>query len=227
MKTKFRMILMAFATLVLLGSATCSREMDEPVPVDNSSEINNGDYVGSFYRESFIDYYVRPDSLKAVLKVAGGKLLYADLDFFGKEYSYYGGSAEFKRLSRKYGDTYFNRKAPLGISALSEAILSVEVVALTDYDAEHPQGSSLNDIIVFYHSETKLEYIQHGYDGHYLHNASYPLSAFPPGGIVLADDVLSSLDFTRMPSGKGEYSMQVTLTMESGRKLSKVMSITI
>lgn len=226
MKTKFRMILMAFATLVLLGSATCSREVDEPVPVDNSSENNNGDYVGSFYRESFIDYYVRPDSLKAALRLAGGEL-FVKLGFFGKEYSYYGGSAEFKRLSRKYGDTYFNRKAPWGISALSEAILSVEVVALTDYDAEHPQGSSLNDIIVFYHSETKLEYIQHGYDGHYLHNATYPLSAFPTGGIALADDVLSSLDFTRMPSGKGEYSMQVTLTMESGRKLSKVMSITI
>lgn len=241
MRTKFCIILMAFTSLILLGSATCGRDKEEPIPAnengsnsqnnnedDNGSngQNNNEEYVGAFFRKSYIDYYLQPDKISAELTIDKGKM-FSRLGFYGKEYSYYGGSAEFKYLSEKYGDTSFNQVAVWGIVALSEAIVSIEVVALSDYDAQHPKGSSLNDITLFYMHETLLEYIQQGYNGNYLKSATYPLSKLPSKGIALANDVFCRLDFTHMPSIKGECSIQVTIGMESGRKLIKTMTIKI
>lgn len=61
--------------------------------------------------------------------------------------------ARFDELSRSYGDTCYNREIDLEYMSVGTAVqrtARIDVVSDCDFDATHPVGSSLNDLIIFY-----------------------------------------------------------------------------
>ncbi len=105
---------------------------------------------GSFYQEAFVTGYVDPAAL--TLDSRGNELgPYLFFCLSGESFCHDAADPEeqmrYKEYQDKYDDYYFNRHTvPNG--ALGEAITAIRVTSTIDFDAEHPAGAWLNDVIV-------------------------------------------------------------------------------
>lgn len=74
----------------------------------------------------------------------------------------------FNELSQKYGDTSYKEiveihHIPLPYrSSFSESIANITITSNVDIDEQHPAGSSLNDMFLFF-SSSPDQYIKNGY----------------------------------------------------------------
>ncbi len=109
--------------------------------------------------------------------------------------------------------------------AFAKPVVSIDAVALDDYDDEHPEGSSLNDIasVLFYEC---WHYIQSGYQLKY-HPYWNPfslvyLSDFPEEPIKLMNIVIQFL-FLREPATADNHRVQLTYRFEGGGEVTGIL----
>ncbi len=92
---------------------------------------------------------------------------------FDAQGCYRPGDEKYRDLCRKHGDVGYNRKIAYlsGRDVVYNAsdLLSVKVYSDRDFDAEHPAGSSLADIVRFLSCSPK-EYIASGYKSLYRYD---------------------------------------------------------
>lgn len=109
--------------------------------------------------------------------------------------------------------------------AFAKPVVSIDAVALDDYDDEHPEGSSLNDIasVLFYEC---WHYIQSGYQLKY-HPYWNPfslvyLSDFPEEPIKLMNIVIQFL-FLKDPATTDNHRVQLTYRFEGGGEVTGIL----
>ena len=207
---------------ILAFVASCDKNEDDG--------NNNNSGVANEYAESYIPYYVEPDSL--VLNgmwydsVPGvgirveGKTIYQNHN---------SDKIQYEALAKKYGDVGFNRKAAIGRDgAISVAIDSISVISDVDVDASHPKGAELSDIVKLY-SKNYYTYIKSGYkdeiaesDGeHYKFISEYTKEDF---SLMYCQRGLEfHFDSTVVVSET--YNLTITIYFENGKKLSTTQAI--
>ncbi|WP_133241543.1 hypothetical protein [Porphyromonas loveana] len=108
--------------------------------------------------------------------------------------------------------------------ALCEPVVSIDAVALDDYDEEHPKGSSLNDITSVFLLEC-WTYIQSGYQiaycPYFTDYLRLDLSNFPEEPIKLVD---ASQEFLliRAPATTDSHKVQLTYRFEGGSEVTRI-----
>lgn len=130
----------------------------------------------------------------------------------------------FWEFARKYGDTDFNDYG-LPRMACGQAIRFIEVTCSSAFDAEHPAGSSLRDIVKINASSDYL-FVHNGYDPAYLnHMISKLLSSMTEvDGYMLYP--AWRLYFPTNPSAPGKYEIKVDITLDDGKIFSSVTTMT-
>jgi hypothetical protein len=141
----------------------------------------------------------------------------------------------FKQLCEKYNDTWYNQAilAPWAYEASADEFTAIEVVSDLDWDADHPAGTSLADIITFLGS-SPYRFIQSGYadvydwanapDEYLMLDLGYGPGSWPIEKRLteLTREDLTLLDtkfilrFDTMPTLEQEHNL--TLTMLSDEK---------
>lgn len=170
--------------------------------------------------------------------------------------------AEYDSLSALYGDTAYNKEIIVEKDVFDsnyakifdvlhcanyERAISIDVTANSDWNGEHPAGSSLNDI-VFLKTITQKFYIQSGYDeslypelGRWMEGGEYKfkywyefdqnwqimrLSEMTEENYYLTLLYWSYLIFDSMPENLDkEYSINVTVTFSNGLQFSDDLTI--
>lgn len=198
------------------------------VSCDEVEEGWDSPYV---YVESYIPYYVNPDSLAlneswkyhsepGIVLTIKGRDIYQNID---------SDKTQYMVLAKKYGDIGFNRKAAKGREgAISLAIDSISVVSDADIDASHPKGTELSDIVKLY-SKNYYTYIKSGYkdeiaesDGeHYKFISEYTKEDF---SLMYCKQGLEFL-FDSTIVVKGIHNLTITIYFENGKILSATQSI--
>ncbi len=200
MKTYFRPISIAIFLYVLLGSLSCGQE------------------PAVTHRKNYVNLYISPDYLSEPSYNSGsGKY---SIQIFGKYIQY--NTPEQEALSEKYGDTNFNGFAHIFVSALSQPLVSVDVVAIDDYNETHPAGSSLNDITIFTYS-TYQPFISGGYQGvESTTIVERRLSDMPTEPLILLKEQFQFY-LDQAPTTSEEHKVQVTFTFEDGKQISQTL----
>lgn len=167
---------------------------------------------------------------------------------------------EFTTICEKYEDTFYNRKIrgykdEIIRSYFSNEFSYIEVVSDADFDAQHPAGTSLKDILRFV-TISPLKYIQSGYTDTYdwgdishlsdefrvyvsYYTDYMSLNEIHPVDAMLSeasyDDFkllgfgdrysLFSLFFTAKPTAAGIHNFTVTLTDTDGQVIAASIEI--
>ncbi|WP_373811542.1 DUF5034 domain-containing protein [Porphyromonas loveana] len=200
MKIYFKPTAFAVFLYVLLGALSCGQE------------------PGATYRKNFVNIYISPDYLsEPSYNQESGKYYF---EIYGKYIQY--NTPEQQALSEKYGDTNFNGFAHIFEAALAQPLASVDVVAIDDYDEEHPAGSSLNDITIFTYY-TYQPFISGGYHGdESITKVELHLSDMPTEPLILLKENFQFY-LEQAPSTSGEHKVQVTFTFEDGKQISQTL----
>ena len=197
----------------------------------NEDEGNNNSGVANEYAESYIPYYVEPDSLVSKFGMWLDSVPGVGIRVKGKsiDQNRTSDKAQYEALAKKYGDVGFNRKAAIGRDgAISVAIDSISVVSDADIDASHPKGTELSDIVKLY-SKNYYTYIKSGYkdeiaesDGeHYKFISEYTKEDF---SLMYCKQGLEFL-FDSTIVVKGIHNLTITIYFENGKILSATQSI--
>lgn len=144
---------------VAMISTNCKNDTKDPDP--------NPPIYGTEFSENLVQVYVEPATLEA--QAAGdyinlpGSLVIA-LDFYGRGIKQHPENEEFKALSRKYGDTSYNKWiVPFTNASLLTEFSSVEVTCDRAIDSRHPAGASLADIVKLC-ATSPYRFIRSGYN---------------------------------------------------------------
>lgn len=158
------------------------------------------------------------------------------IGYDGKRIDFY--DKDFKRWNTYYNDTCYNHKMVPSHTVLTEKLRAIKVVCDQDFDAAHPAGTSLEDIVMFCTS-SPYEFIQSGYkDGNYQFPDYYQilhydfgykpvemlLSEFNPDLTVMSD-LGSFLYFTKQPQQAGDYTFTVTVGLKEDIEVSKRITL--
>ncbi len=122
--------------------------------------------VDYYQADSYVGRY--DDLTKITLVRNDGDAVCIDVKSdFDAQGCYGPGDEKYSDLCRKHGDVGYNRKIAYlsGRDVVYNAsdLLSVKVYSDRDFDAEHPAGSSLADIVMFserIHSQRLQEHVQ-------------------------------------------------------------------
>ncbi len=130
--------------------------------------------VDYYQADSYVGRY--DDLTKITLVRNDGDAVCIDVKSdFDAQGCYGPGDEKYSDLCRKHGDVGYNRKIAYlsGRDVVYNAsdLLSVKVYSDRDFDAEHPAGSSLADIVRFLSCSPK-EYIASGYKSMYSYDAA-------------------------------------------------------
>jgi hypothetical protein len=150
----------------------------------------------------------------------------------------------YDALCEKHGDMTFNRKVYLPIDGRvvnfpAIDFVSIDVVSNVDYDAEHPAGTSLNDLFTFNGYSAK-PYIDSGYAEDDIHvNEVYvysdivkPLEEVSSNDLVLLGTGdprrprLCHLAIDTYPTLSKTHTFTVTMTADDGRVFSDSIEMT-
>ena len=136
----------------------------------------------------------------------------------------------FDSLVKAHGDTHWNRSDPISIPCMFRVTVSLHVVCNRDYDADHPTGTLLDDILtVKYRSADQIlvdgEYVwtgvtdqqlQKGYTGYEF---DAPLTEFNRKRLKLLS-MLFTFWLNKAPTETGDYVFTCTWINEDGKKLT-------
>lgn len=218
MKNIFRQIVKYVSLISILEFAVSCEKVEE------------GGDSPNVYVESYIPFYVEPDSL--VLNgmwydsVPGvgirveGKTIYQNHN---------SDKIQYEALAKKYGDVGFNRKAAIGRDgAISVAIDSISVISDVDVDASHPKGTELYDIVKLY-SKNYYYYIKSGYKEEFAKNdvEHYKLiSEYTKDDLtVLFCKRGLEFHFDSTIAVSGTHNLTITIYFEGGKKLSTTQTV--
>lgn len=144
------------AGIAFLLFASCGSNEPETFPDDKR-----------FLSAHFIQEYFIPDSVSLeeypenASHSADNEVL--EIRFWGTSVDEHTDAKLFEYYARLYGDTGYGKELLPGSNrAVAEAFRSISVVSDTDFDAEHPAGTPLDDIVCL-RGESAYEYIRSGY----------------------------------------------------------------
>ena len=156
MKKIFLITILAFT---LWGCGDTSNAIDDSKD-DNSHDEENFD-TGTYPISYFITDYCVPSNIE--VKNISGVL---NLIIKGEVYSTYKGHSTYekaKEFAEFYGDISYSGFATPGMTeSLAYPIDKITLSSVDDFDAEHPAGKPLDDIVKLEY-ETFYEYIKNGY----------------------------------------------------------------
>jgi hypothetical protein len=151
----------------------------------------------------------------------------------------------YEALSKKYGDISFDRTVtfythyPPYPSAQAYSLVSIEITSDTEFDENHPAGTSLADLVTISYSSVKpfIDSDYKGYQGpvssRYETNFKKPLSEIGRDDLQLLyfgevnnTKANISLLFERQPILSKEHLMTITCTDDRGRVFTGSIEMT-
>lgn len=212
-------IFIAFITFALCGCgdhSTNTEVIDDPL---NKEEIPDGELDKSSH---YITGYLVPDEIE--VKYTNYEL-YFYVMFSGNKYTTYGGknTEDYKKAQyfiNLYGDTSYNGSIYPGMStSIAYPIDKISIKCDKDFDAEHPAGEPLDDIVMLDY-KSYYRYIESGYV-----SAGGPHSEDVLDHYVLTLDKIASdvtklisagsakLQFSSAPTDPGKYTFTLETTI--------------
>lgn len=159
---------------------------------NNEPEFIIGD--DAFLWENFVQVYFIPTRV-TVIEYPKEGFHSADnealtIRFWGKRADERENPDLFNYYARLYGDTLYNRPLqPASNCAIADAFSKISVVADADFDAAHPAGTPLDDIICL-RSESAYEYIRSGYKSPYEDRQMEYLNCRKPLSELMQNDMI-------------------------------------
>lgn len=189
--------------------------------------------------ESFIAYYLAGDIQVGFQRNNYIRNNYINLywaTFDTNEYSYKSRGKEkeiYEELCVKHNDTGYNKREadPKELETGDftyrmvywKDFVAIDVISDRDFDTEHPAGSSLGDVVMYW-GFSYWEYVKSGYtfiyEGEYFPLPhSNPIEGYisniPEEGLCLIKEL--SLHFPFVPeSAEGEHNLTITITADDG-----------
>lgn len=195
----FARLVLFFCVLVTLSSCNWAYLMD------------GGSYV-HYYYDGDLTFHAQWENTESRPCLA----LYLDGKY---EVTYDRGSAKAGELNKLHNDTrYFPRGGSVGLSCYAKDIESIELYSDKAFDANHPAGSSLLDLVVV-HAPSEFAYVQNGYEdrspaykwGDMIHEKDL---------YMLSDRPLISFHFEFMPQYEGVHDLCLVVTLSTGKVIS-------
>ncbi len=147
----------------------------------------------------------------------------------------------YDALCERHGDMSYNRKIkympnnpPLPVSKIAVDFVSVDIVSDADYDADHPAGESLGDVVLFISSTVK-PFIDSGYRGRESTRIEKYVSELSPDDLILLGGnstyiphgyIINYLMFNFQPTLSKTHTFTVTMTADDGRVFSDSIEMT-
>ncbi|MBR5056256.1 MAG: hypothetical protein IKX03_03560 [Bacteroidales bacterium] len=129
--------------------------------------------------------------------------------------------AVYDSLCIKHSDTGYHGPDPFSNEPVKKCyakdFTSISVVSNKAFDADHPAGTPLNDIIV-YDAYSPYRWIKSGYDGDpYFYHARVLLSGVAPEDMTqLCALSMFTLSFWKFPDFGYEQTLTITVTTDDG-----------
>ena len=189
---------------------------------------------GSVFSETYITGYIIPESFtlppyiflsdgKSGQIVKPGTVIY--IWFYGERCSADVNSALFNSIAKRIRDKNWNKYHFNGpVIALGKIITSVSVISDANFDADHPVGTSLNDLVDF-HGSTAYHFIQNGYKGNEREYINKKISDLTENDLPFLINWDLSIEFTKLPDVQMNHKITVTITFEDGVVLSATQDI--
>ena len=185
--------------------------------------------VGAYQSPHFISAYLMPAKIEALSNAPGhlylkvtGDVYRTMVDKDSKNYDI------VQYLSNLYGDTFFNQASASSHNALAYPIEKITIYCGKDFDAEHPAGEPLDDIVKLNY-QSYYEFVESGYTAykydnpdwisptadHYVLNFNKVTADVSKLVMVsLADDgSLAGVEFDSSPSTPGEYPFTIEMVV--------------
>ena len=222
-----KLLFMAFAVLMLCGCGDSnSLGYDDGTRKPNEEVDGGSSTVASHH---FITEYIAPNGIEVHSNAPGHLYLKVIGDvyqtFRGKDYEHYD-KAEY--LSDLYGDiSYPGKVQPGEHAALAYPIEKISLWCGKDFDAEHPVGTPLDDIVSLYF-ETYYDFVQSGYKDYKEDNPEwvdptleeYLLSFEKVNAditkltqVSISQNAFANVRFNSVPTELGEYPFTVVMTV--------------
>ncbi len=228
-----------FVVFCILGAVGCD------------SETQGED--GAMFTHHFIHIYFVPRGDRDELTVSdwlidresGGKMLFFDLPCRAVSKDDRVGS-EFLTYATKYNDlSYDRRTVPFLYQSYSEALVDITVSSDRAFDAQHPAGTPLDDVIRF-RAASYRDYIRQLYpkDQSRKTEIDKPLTEVTADDLTLLEipynrvfrcsgdsretwEVFSSfaLEFTAQPAGEPVHRLTFTVTTETGKRYTATREV--
>lgn len=197
-----------FLFISLFALSSCNKEQPE---------------TGMWYTPYLISNYVLTDKI-----ACSSSTLYNNsisLNYYGEDLlaSLRATYERFLYFNKLYNDNSFNKaNTPGGYSALAYPIDNITLSCDSDYDAKHPAGTPLDDIVKL-QFDSYWDFIQNDYqypdwytmDEYNWYGAlrfKYYLSEINSDNTKLASRRVNQLIFTELPTVLGEYNFTLELT---------------
>ena len=225
-----KLLFMAFAAIALWGCGDASNDIEITDNTRNETEIlwgSNGERL--WESPHFITEYVIPTKIKAICNVPGNIYIQATGDVYktyrGKDYKDYNKALYF---AKKYGDISYKGKVSEGQhTALAYPIEKITIWCDEDFDAEHPAGEPLDDIVNLKYT-TFHKFIESGYKSTFdnpmwldpeeevflLPFSSINADITKLIGSNLANYGIGNIKFISNPEELGEYTFTLEVTIK-------------
>ena len=126
----------------------------------------------------------------------------------------------------------YNQKVSMDtrMTIINLDFVSVSIVSDSDYDAEHPAGSELGDIVMF-ESITYIDYIRSGYQGQKGKMIYKLVSELLPDDMILlhmsmpGSKWLARLKFFSDPTLSKVHNITVTMVADNGKVVSDTVKV--
>ena len=213
MKRLFFQAIIVFSAIVLAGCR------------EDSGEDNKTPSMPPPFSHYFIGGYLTPSEVKVALNDNGVLRLYADGEFIMTPREYNDAiSEEALHLAQRYNDTSYNA-AGGGVYAFAYPIDEITISSEQDFDARHPAGTVLDDIVEMQYT-SYYPFILNGYN--LIYNPSLDTKWWSVPYDLCLDCVcgdlatlisctpegktLGTLTFATTPDTPGEYNFTLSLT---------------
>ena len=175
--------------------------------------------------KTYITVYIIPEGFALLPNYFTPETNVFRITFYGEVVSNDRNSALFNSIAERIGDTNWNRPLSNGppVGTVGKIITSINVVSDTDFDADHPSGIPLNDLISFY-GHTPYYFIQNGYKGNEYKIINKKISELGENELVfiVPDPPIS---FIKLPDVQMNHRITMTITFEDGVVLSTTQDI--
>ena len=219
MEKNFRQIVRCVGLISILAFASSCKE-----------DVEEGWDSPYVYVESYIPYYVEPDSLTlkegrwldiepGVAINVKGRVIYQNQDSDKEQYEV---------LAKEYEDVGYNNKAPIGREgAISVAIDSISVVSDVDIDASHPKGTELSDIVKL-NTRSYYLFVKSGYKDttdQYTYKDKFISEYTKEDFTLLLNRHGLGFHFDNTKVVKGTHNLTISIYFENGKKLSTTQTV--
>lgn len=172
--------------------------------------------TGTSYQRSYVSSYVEPDAINLEERASDDRIsLPLILQLSGKIHSK--GTPLHKALSEKYKDkTYKNHTTPN--LALSEEIVWIDLIAMSDLNTDFPVGSSLREYATMGFS-SYYSYVQGGYkDENLLNIVKKRIYEFSANDLKMLQQGFSILSLGIEIDNPATNRLKLVIHFNSGRK---------